>query len=233
MTIPQYSIVSLLEKGSSWCKVSYGGKTGYVMTGYLAFTGNPPVSGSNTQTAWVLTDSGSLNIRSRPESAAMKVGTAPRLAQVTVYSKGSTWSQISFNGVSGYVMTKYLTFTKPSELASTQSLAQESNQAQETSQTQEETETQQTNQTQQQSLASGPVLDPTLRAVEDMIAVVTPDNGTLNLRAECSTTAAVLLEMPEGETVDVLMRGETWCKVVFGDQEGYCMTKYLTFPSET
>jgi uncharacterized protein YraI len=95
IAIPQYSVIDVLEKGTSWCKVSYGGKTGYVMTGYLSFTGNPPTSGGETQTAWVLTASGSLTIRSKPESTALKVGAAPRLSQVTVYSKGSTWSQIS------------------------------------------------------------------------------------------------------------------------------------------
>ncbi len=223
MTIPQYSVVGLLEKGSTWSKVSYGGKTGYVQTGYLSFTGNPPTSGSEHQTAWVLTDSGSLNIRSRPESSAMKVGSAPRLAQVTVYSKGSTWSQVSLNGVSGYVMTKYLVFTKPAELSSAA--------PQETSQTQQTSQAQETDQTQQeQPPAAAPVLDPTLAAVEDATATVTPENGTLNLRAECSETATILFEMPEGDVIEVLMRGETWCKVVYNDQEGYCMTKYLTFP---
>jgi uncharacterized protein YraI len=192
------------------------------MTGYLSFTGNPPTSGGETQTAWVLTASGSLSIRSKPESTAVKVGTAPRLSQVTVYSKGSAWSQISWNGLNGYVMTSFLTFTKPAELVSAAAL--ESNQTQDTS-------TKSQTQQQDQPAASEPVLDPTLKAVEvDTSATVTPENGTLNLRTECSDTAAILFEIPEGEIIKVLMLGDTWCKVVYKDQEGYCMTKYLTLP---
>jgi SpoIID/LytB domain protein len=214
ITIPQYSVVTLKEKGSVWCKVTYGGRTGYVLTEYLAFEGTPPNNSSGeTQKAWVLTDSGSLNLRAKPASSANKLGTVPRLAQVTVYSKGSTWSQISYSGISGYVMTQYLTFTKPAELATEAPPAS----AQE----------------QQSEPPAEPVLDPTLVEVEEeLIATITPENDTLNLRTECSETATILLEMPKGESLKVLMQGETWCKVLYQDKEGYCMTKYLTFPPE-
>ncbi len=209
LAIPQYSYVTLLEKGAAWCKVSYGGSTGYVQTAYLAFEGSPPSSTGETQTAWVLTDSGSLNLRAAASSTAAKVTTIPRLAEVTVYSKGSTWSQVKYNGVTGYVMTAFLTFTKPAEFDTSGSDTQGED----------------------GDASDSPVLDPTLTAVEDMTAQINPENATLNLRTECSTSAAVLFEMPKGETVPVLEKGETWCKVVYNDQEGYCMTQYLIFPT--
>ena len=219
ITIPQYSVVGLLEKGATWCKVTYAGKTGYVLSGYLAFAGNPPTAGGDPQTAWVLTASGSLYIRSKPESTAAKVATAERLAQLTVYSKGATWSQVVYNSISGYAMTQYLTFTKPAELST----------ALETVYTPPQTDApQQENPTVNES---EPVLDPTLVTVEgEVTATINPENATLNLRTECSENATILLEMPKEETVTVLMQGETWCKVRYQDKEGYCMTKYLILP---
>lgn len=37
LTIPNGSAVSVSERGDSWCKVTYSGKTGYVATRYLVF----------------------------------------------------------------------------------------------------------------------------------------------------------------------------------------------------
>ena len=214
MTIPQYSVVGLVEKGTTWCRVTYAGKTGYVLSGYLAFTGNPPTAGADPQTAWVMTATGSLYIRSKPQSTAVKVATVPRLAQLMVYSKGATWSQVVWNDISGYAMTQYLTFTKPAELSATQNIVSTDTAAE----------------PEQSAPVAEPVLDPTLVAVEDMTATINPENATLNLRTECSETAAILMEMPKGETVELLMQGDTWCKVRYQEQEGYCMTKYLILP---
>ncbi len=223
LTIPQYSVIGLVEKGSAWCKVMYAGKTGYVQSGYLAFTGNPPTAGADPQIAWVLTASGSLYIRSKPESTAAKVATVPRLAQLTVYSKGSTWSQVAWNDISGYAMTQYLTFTKPAELSATLDAAK-------AAPTAAPEQSPATAEPEQSPAATEPVLDPTLVAMEDMTATVNPENATLNLRKECSETASILLEMPKGETVTLLMQGDSWCKVRYQEKEGYCMTKYLIIP---
>ena len=35
MVIPQYAYVEVLEAGSKWCYVTYGGRSGYVQTAYL------------------------------------------------------------------------------------------------------------------------------------------------------------------------------------------------------
>ncbi len=256
LTIPQYSRVTLLEKGTSWCKVAYGGKTGYVMSQYLAFTEAPPSGDGSTQNAWVYTSSGSLNLRLKPDSSANIVCTIPRLSPVTVYSKGSTWSNVSYNGMTGYAMTKYLAFLKPTELAAAavaspaadntvtggtgdtaQTDTSSSTPAQQTDTTPPAlTETDTTEQAPaanpEVSLPEQPVLDPTMVSVENEVAIINPVNSSLNLREACSETATLIMEMPKGETLTVTMRGETWCKVRYLDKEGYCMTQYMIFPND-
>lgn len=62
-----------------------------------------------TVTALVTTASGSLNLRYAPQAGARVLATIPRNATVTVVSQGTEWHQISYNGIDGYAMAKYLT----------------------------------------------------------------------------------------------------------------------------
>ena len=57
---------------------------------------------------------GGLNFRAAASSSAQIICTIPNGASVTVVTKGTDWTQISYNGASGYVMTKYLKFPAPS-----------------------------------------------------------------------------------------------------------------------
>ena len=54
--------------------------------------------------------------------------------------------------------------------------------------------------------------------------------GKLKLRNAASTSAGVLLGIPEGSTVAVLEKGSEWCKVQYesaaGTRTGYVMSQY-------
>ena len=51
--------------------------------------------------------------------------------------------------------------------------------------------------------------------------------GSLNLRAEPSINARVILSMPSGASVTVTQRGNTWSAVTYGQYSGWAMTQYL------
>ena len=71
---------------------------------------------------------------------------------------------------------------------------------------------------------------------DEVVIVVdyaTVKGGNLNLRSSKSTSSARLASIPDKTKVSVVERGTDWCKVVFGQNTGYVMTKYLTFESES
>ena len=57
--------------------------------------------------------------------------------------------------------------------------------------------------------------------------VNTPNQGTLNMRAEPSTTAKVLAQIPNGTKLEVGTITETWSEVTYNGIKGYVMNKYL------
>ncbi|MBQ3157665.1 MAG: SH3 domain-containing protein [Clostridia bacterium] len=97
--------VTVLEQGNVWCKVQVEGKTGYMMTAYLKFYG---LSGASTALV-DHPDRTFVYFRSSPSQSAgnilMKV---PHGARVTILTPGGTWSKITYNGKTGYMMTRFL-----------------------------------------------------------------------------------------------------------------------------
>lgn len=57
--------------------------------------------------------------------------------------------------------------------------------------------------------------------------------GSLSLRAEPSTTSAVLATLTQGASVTVTSYGEEWCAVTYNGLSGYVATIYLSFGSAT
>ena len=57
--------------------------------------------------------------------------------------------------------------------------------------------------------------------------VKTENKGTLNLRAEPSTTGKVLAQIPYGTKLETLQLNDTWSKTTYNSKEGYVMNKFL------
>lgn len=227
-TIPQYDTVAVITKGSSWTKVNYRGTIGYVMTKFLTFgqqplvatqapvsTPNPTVPPSHSGNtgngnvigyAQVKTASGSLNIRERADADARVIGSIPQFDTVQVYQKGTVWSKIGYHGVTGYVMSSFLSF--------------------------DESGNNQQNQPQQTAKPSNTngYMDPTMEEMDTVLLGRVMSGGTfLNLRAYCTTQAPILAEMPQYMYVVITKAGDEWCEVIYEDKTGYCLTKYLEF----
>lgn len=121
-SIPRLAELTVLQQGSGWCLVSYQGTIGYVMSTYLTYT-NPltpsvtPAPGATGGEAWVWTPSGSLNLRESPSTDARILRTIPRLAELAVLQQGTVWCQVTYQGLTGYVQTQFLTFASPQATA--------------------------------------------------------------------------------------------------------------------
>lgn len=110
--------VTILGSSGSWYYVSVGGKTGYMLGTYLninADTGNNNApSGNLNITAWVTSQNGgTVRLRKGPGTTYGIIANYAPGTQVTILAKGSNWYQISVNGKVGYMMSTYLTTTKP------------------------------------------------------------------------------------------------------------------------
>ena len=112
--------VKILEYGSTWCYVEVQGIRGYMMTVYLSFNGNytPPPGGgsgggSGTQLAVVNNpvSTQKLNLRAQPTTSSTSLGQFYNGTQVTVLRYGSEWCEVRVNGIQGYMMTRYLSFS--------------------------------------------------------------------------------------------------------------------------
>ena len=102
-TYPNGTKVELLQYGSSWSKVRVNGQTGYMYTDYLTVLSG----GSDTRT--VDHPKGTyVNLRSGAGLNYSVLVKVPHGRTVTVLTKGATWSKVSYNGLTGYMMTKYL-----------------------------------------------------------------------------------------------------------------------------
>ena len=231
-TIPKGKTVTVLSREGEWCRVSYLGSTGYVMTSYLKFDPSSPTAtpkatpaptpsktpastpaGKMTPSpapsvlpsgeslfAVTVTVSGSLNLREGPSQNSRVIKEIPDLTRIAVFEKGPLWCRVSCGGQNGYVMTAYLAFESTLPLFD--------------------------------AATPSPAAprDATLTSLQLPVnGYVASKNGSLNLRSGCSTTSAVLTEIPRYACVQVTGIGKTWCRVRYGGREGFCMRKYISF----
>lgn len=214
--LPYGTRVEILSKGKTWCKARYNGKTGYLMTEYLAFdaaspsaatavpaaTAPPGSSPSGSSAAYVRTgNGGSLNLRSAAKTGNNIIAAVPNGAALTVVARGSTWSQVVYQGALGFVMSQYLVFG---------------------------------------SAAAAPVSTPTPTPTPKPVSVPsgaaltgyvnTSNGGSLNLRKTASDRAGVLGTIPNGAALTVTGKGDAWCAVIYNGMSGYVMTKFLYIP---
>ena len=215
--VTAYVNFTLLEKGTTWCKVWYKGTTGYVMTAYVRFdkalptlrpgtTPTPTVEvtkapGSPSGTiAFVNTVKGGLNLRAAAATGAKVLRRIPEKAAFTVITYGANWCYAWYNGTSGYVMTKFVRMGNvtptPKGVTATPKPAT--------------------------------AVSPTPQPLSGSRALVTTANGSsVNLRSAASITSTRVRLIPSGATVDILAYGKEWCKASYKGSTGYIMTKFL------
>ena len=121
--IPQGATVSVHSKGADWCRVSYSGKTGHVMTKFLTFGSAAPTETPTPAPEVVIsyarvnTVTGGLNLRETPNGT--RIAVIPQNAVIGVITKGADWSRVKYGDKVGYVMTKFLADTTATPAPST------------------------------------------------------------------------------------------------------------------
>ena len=109
------------SRGVVWYKVQYNGVTGWVSSRYSKITdskdssssGSGSSGGSSSSGDSVKVVGGDVTIRSKPDKTSSKLGyiaegkTASYLGKTSTDSRGVQWYYISYNGVKGWVSSRY------------------------------------------------------------------------------------------------------------------------------
>lgn len=108
------TVVEVLENRGDWCKIAAKGRIGFVQTQYLVMEAGDPVPTPTPRPQGmdvrrVKTTTGGLNLRKAPDVNAVVLKVIPKDQLVQVLTPGNMWCQVVYQGMEGYVMTKYLT----------------------------------------------------------------------------------------------------------------------------
>ena len=225
-TVPQNATVTVLRKNVKWTRVTYEGVTGYVMTRFLSFsepentqkpgktakpmatkapakaTPTPRASSapaSGIQAKVTTKNGGSLHLRKIKNDSAQILASIPNGTALEILSKGSVWCKTTFDGKTGYVMTRFLAFPGSAQASAPRKTAAPQKEE----------------------------LKPLKTAVTGQI--VCKNGKKLNLRASCLPDARVLYQMPNKEYLTITAVSETWCAVEYKNKKGYCMKEYLEY----
>ena len=109
---------TILSSGKSWCRIQIGALTGYMMTQFL--TNNPvitpqpqPVPTEEYQIYVTSRNGKGVNLRSGPGKGYSSIGFYSVGTSAWMISKGPAWSYIRVGDRYGYMMTQFVTETKP------------------------------------------------------------------------------------------------------------------------
>ena len=242
--------VEVLGYSGNWAYVEVGGQKGYMYAQYLGS------EDAASYTRYVNTNSRGLNLRSEPNGTIL--GSYPRGTKVTVLSTSGSWSKVSVNGQTGYMLTQWLSSSKPSSgsTGSSSSIG--------TAVVSNPLDTQvlflrSEPSTQSAALGyyrngktvtllekldgwykvkvdgvTGYMMARYLDVSEDVhsgTATVYNPNGNsyVNFRSGASLNASVIRTVPVGTKIDVLSKGTDWTKTEIDGVTGYISTWFLKF----
>lgn len=97
-TLSRGDVVQVLEQGSTWYKVKYGGVTGYMYASYLKLS----------SASYGKVNASVLNVRSGTSTSTSILGKLSRGDVVEILTKGSNWHKIRYKSSTAYVYAKYI-----------------------------------------------------------------------------------------------------------------------------
>ena len=102
-------VIVLADAGNNWYKVDYGTVQGYMSGEYLSIAAQADVS-----IGYGKVDAGgsTLNVRSGPGTGYGRVTSLADGTVVNIVGVNNGWYKITYNGVTGYVSSDYMTTTK-------------------------------------------------------------------------------------------------------------------------
>ena len=116
VSIPFGASVTVWDASSSWYKVTYSGKTGYVLGQYVQITSTTPTPKPTAAPTVIgtgkITASAGLNMRSGPGTSYGILISIPFGATVSVLDiSNSSWYKVTYSGKTGYVSSQYIQVT--------------------------------------------------------------------------------------------------------------------------
>lgn len=106
-TLPQNTMVAVLNNSSSWYKVVANGKEGYVSSEFLTVSLTTDFS---LGSAKIVCDT-SVNFRSQPNTSSSVLASLRNGTVVSVTGVQGGWFKVTYNGQKGYVHPDYLSFS--------------------------------------------------------------------------------------------------------------------------
>lgn len=110
--------VTVLERGSYWCRISVNGTVGYMMSQFLNFTGSGGGDSGNVvcyATIWSRNGYG-VRLRTGPGKGYSKIGVYDVGTTVAVLEKGSVWDRIRVGSRVGWMMNEFLDYKYVNEV---------------------------------------------------------------------------------------------------------------------
>lgn len=112
------TLVQAVSVGNGWSWVSVGGKTGYMMSQFLAYPGSVDPTPSTPYTMYIRTgNAGRLNLRALPSTDSTSLGLYANDTAVTVLATTGLWANVAVDGKIGFMLLKFLTSTVPGGVA--------------------------------------------------------------------------------------------------------------------
>lgn len=96
--------VTINSVSGAWGSITYNGRTGYIHMDYVrqAGGGSSTASGTGTITGT------NVNFRTGPSMGTSSIMKFPKGATVTILGATGSWTQVSYNGRTGYVSSQYV-----------------------------------------------------------------------------------------------------------------------------
>ncbi len=253
--------VTILSAGATWCRVRVDGKIGYMMTKYLSATkpgtsagSTGPLSGASYAYVSNPGRNEKLNLRQSASQGSKSIGSYGNGTQVKLLTTGSTWCRVQVGSKVGYMMTKYLSLSKPdgSGSISGSKTAYVANPRANQKLHLRASASQGSkslgaygNGTKVTLLSTGAqwckvqVGGKTGYMMTEFLALQStsgvpnmwvrhPDGTYVNLRRSASQNSGVLVRVPHGAQVTVMTPGKYWTKIRYEGYTGYMMTQFLS-----
>ena len=116
------TVCTILTAGQNWSRIQIGSLTGYMMTRYLTTQGGSPYTPApqpqpqpgKEYVVYVTSANGyGVNMRSGPDKGYPSIGFFSVGTEAMMVTAGHTWSYIRIGDRYGYMMSQFLTTTKP------------------------------------------------------------------------------------------------------------------------
>lgn len=226
LTIPQGVQVAVESSDGTWSRVTVAGQSGYVLTSCLDFQSvgvemTPQPTPSGAQEAIVNSTASTLNLRQGPGTAYDVLAEIPRGTVILVLSRGEEWCAVQWGTLSGYVMTKYLSFDVPTATPTATPTP-----------TPTPTVTPTATMTPNVTPTPTPIASQAPETVEEELpmdaytAWVAVENAPIYLQPSSNGEPAAYAR----QGTEVLVQGQTngWCRVLIDGQTGYIAADMLS-----